>query len=228
MARGFHNGRRGYTVVELMVTVVIVAVLAVTLGVFFVKLLSIREREREEAYIREKLSDICGMYADALSVGSSVSTKTNLDNQATIVKYRHETGGVSLETGVVTRVGYLTSLLNTTNRTVDLNVYAFERGHKSQIFANEKENLSRKLTRRASGDARLIPLAGDMVSCTITPLNCVGQPGADNEFAGFVAATNAALVYLQVSARYSVEDDDGNIVKKTATARRVVRLWNHE
>ena len=146
----------GYTIVELMVTIVIVSVLAATLGVFFVKLLNIQEREREEAYVREKLADICGEYADKLSIGSSIiNTSTN----ATIVKYRQETGGVSLETGLVTRVAYLSSFLNSTNDTVDMGIFSFE-----------NQDLIRKIARRASGDAYLLPLTADMVSCTLTPL----------------------------------------------------------
>ena len=120
--RTSQNRMGGYTVVELMVTIVIVSVLAATVGMFFVKLLTIQEREREEAYIRERLSDICGVYADFISIGSSFSTATNLSDQATVVKYRQETGGVSLETGLVSRVAYLTSLMNTTNKTIDLNI----------------------------------------------------------------------------------------------------------
>ena len=120
---GVRYAKNGYTIIELMVTIVIVSVLAATLGVAFVKLLNIQEREREEAYVREKLADICGEYADKLSIGSSIiSTSTN----ATIVKYRQETGGVSLETGLVTRVAYLSLQLSPTNDTVDMGIFSFE------------------------------------------------------------------------------------------------------
>ena len=72
--RTSQNRKRGYTVVELMVTIVIVAVLAATLGMFFVKLLRIQEREREEAYIRERLADICAAYADFVSDRQTVQS----------------------------------------------------------------------------------------------------------------------------------------------------------
>ncbi len=221
------NGSRGYTIVELMVTIVIVSVLAVSVGVFFVKLLNIQEHEREEAYVREKLADICGEYADKLSIGSSIiNTSTN----ATIVKYRQETGGVSLETGLVTRVAYLSSLLNSTNDTVDMN-----------IFSIENRDLSRKIARSARGDAHLLPLVGDMVSCTFTPLktstSTLNVETMNDTDAGMCAkmvphavfeATDAALGWLQVTARYRVKNDKGELETKTATAGRVVRLWNRE
>lgn len=226
------NNRRGYSFVELMVTIAIVAVLSVIVGVLFAKLLSIQEREREEAYVREKLTDVCGAYADFLSIGSSIiTTSTN----ATVVKYRQETGGVSLETGLVTRVAYLTSTMNVTNNTMDLNVFSLD---------PEQDELdkviSSKVTHRASGDAELLPLLGDIVSCTLTPLetgtSLQGREMAERDLllcekmvphANF-NTTAAALGRLVVKARYTIENDDGEPVAKTVTVERVVRLWNGE
>lgn len=204
--------RRGYTIVELMSTIVIVAVLAATVGALFVKLLTIQEREREDAYIRERLADICGAYADAMSIGSSFGTRTNLLGRAAEVKvnYRQETGGVSLETSVVTRVSNLVSTMNTTNKTVELKAYGFE-----------QRELVEKLSRIARGDATLIPLVGDVVDCTITPLNYTRT----EDDSGF-ATTDAALGYLKVTARYKVKNEDGELEEKTVEAGRVVRLWN--
>ena len=203
--------RLGYTIVELMVTLVIVTVLAATVGMLFARLLSLQEREREEAYIREKLADVCGAVADDLSIASSFSMRTNLVQRDIIVAYRQETGGVSLETGRVSRVVYLTLTLNATNRTMALNAYTPEPEGLKQAFASS-----------LNGDAPLIPLAGDLVGCTLTPLNA-----AFTEEDG-VLASDAALAYLQVSARYAVRNDDGEVEEKTATAGRVVRFWNRE
>ena len=203
--------RLGYTIVELMVTLVIVTVLAATVGVFFARLLSVQEREREEAYIQEKLADVCGALADDLSIGSSFSIRTNLVQREIIVTYQQETGGVSLETGRVSRVAYLTLSLNATNRTMAVNAYTHEPGGWTQTFASS-----------LNGDAPLIPLTGDLVSCTMTPLNA-----AITEEDG-VQTSDAALAYLQVSARYAVRNDDGEIEEKTTTAGRVVRLWNRK
>ena len=217
--RTSQNRKRGYTVVELMVTIVIVSVLAATVGMFFVKLLTIQEREREEAYIREKLSDICGAYADFISIGSSFSTATNLSDQATVVKYRQETGGVSLETGLVSRVACLISLMNITNKTIDLNI---------QYSTDEKEPERRysTLSRIMRGDAPLIPLTGDMASLKITPL-INSTPKEDADFPG-LQTTDAALGNLEVTARYKVKNDEGILEEKTVKVERLVRLWNRE
>lgn len=222
MEENVQIGGKGYTIVELMVTIVIVAVLAVFVGNVFVKLLNIQEREREEAYVRETLADICGSYADMLSVGSSLGSS----NLATRVKYRWETGGVSLETGLVSRVMQLTLQVNSTNKTADVDVDAFEFG-----------SIVRKLSRIARGDASLLPLPADIVSCTITPLDYevnegasktvrvenVQSPGDD----GFMENT-AALGYLEMKAQYKVKNDDGEYETKDVNVGRVVRLWNRQ
>lgn len=213
--------RKGYTVVELMAVIVIVSVLAATVGVFFVKLLKIQETDREEAYIREKLSDICGAYADFLSIGSGFSWGTNFNGQATgMVRYRLESGGVSLETGLVTRVAYLESLLNATNHVFDLNVYSMT-----------TNGLGLQVNRRSSGDASLIPLMGNIISCTIIPLNA-GVESADEEtstrFGEPYQTSDTALGLFRAMARYNVENEDGQLESKTVTVERVVRLWNRE
>ena len=206
--------RCGYAAIELMVTTVIISVLAATVGIFFVKLLNTQEREREEAYIREKLADVCGAYADMLSVGRLFRTSTNAVNQAISVEYRLETGGVSLETGIVSRVSHLTSFVDVMLGKLDLGIYGYESGV-----------LQQKLSRNASGDAELIPLQGDMLSCTITPLNYSSQGTIVTN--GY-ETTDAALGYLEIKAQYRVKNDEGGFEAKTVEAGRVVRLWNRE
>lgn len=209
-----NNCERGYTIVEMMATFVIVAVLSVTVGGFFVRLLNIQEQDREEAYIRERLVDICAAYADMMSVGSFISTSTNSSNYAMMVNYRHETGGVSLETGVVTRVSHVTAQENKEDGILDLGVYAFEAG-----------GLDVKLARPLRGNASLIPLTGDMVSCRITPLNYSADKTVITN--GY-ETTDAVLGYLEVMARCQVKNDEGGLESKTVTVGRVVRLWNRE
>jgi len=254
LCRGATFNHYGYTVVELMVTIVIVSVLAATVGMFFVKLLNIQEKDREEAYIREKLSDICGAYADMLSIGSSFSTFSNLTKQATLVKYRQETGGVSLETGVVSRVAYLTSLvdmtIDTLRHTTDYNMGLTVFGLDPESDANDLDHkISSKLARSVNGNAALIPLLGDMVSCTITPLGIkknsslgiqeksISVDGMSEQeqylsnklvSGAVVRKTNAVLGWLEVKARYKTTDKAGNSVWTNTTAGRVVRLWNNE
>ncbi len=198
------NSKRGYTIVELMVTIVIVACLVAVVGYFLVKLLRLQESEREEAYVREKLVEICGNYADAISVGTSFSTnKINSSTLQTIVNYRLEAGGVSLETGTVTRVASFASSL--TNGTIALDVW----GYKQLEWTN-------KLPRTANGTALLLPLDSKLVSCTITPLPRNAE------------LTNAVLGSLKVAADYKIEDENGELVTKRVTVERVVRLWNRE
>ena len=204
----------GYTIVELMVTIVIVSVLAATVGMFFVKLLNIQEREREEAYVRERLADVCGAYADMLSVGRLFRTSTNAVNQAISAEYRLETGGVSLETGMVTRVSHLTSFVDMLSGKLNLDIYGYEGGV-----------LQQKLSRNASGDAELMPLLGDVLSCTIAPLNYSSQGAVVTN--GYLT-TDAALGYLEIKAQYMVKNDDGEFEAKTVAAGRLVRLWNRE
>lgn len=226
------EARLGFTVIELMTTLAIVAVLATTAGVLFSKLLAIRERDREEGYVREKLAEVCGSYADLLSIGSSIIvTSTN----AVIVKYRQETGGVSFETGMVTRVAYLAASLNVTNRTADLGVYTLNPGE-----TDLDRVISRSVDRRADGNAMFIPQTGDIVYCTLTPLmtsTAVAKHEMEerdqrlcaNMVPGAVFdETGSALGLLEVRARYRIEDKDGRLVDRFVTAERVVRLWNRE
>lgn len=190
--------KRGSTVVELMVMIVIVTVLAASVGTFIVKLLTLRENDREDAYIREKLIDVCGTYADLLSVGSSINT----NGPGMQVTYRQETGGVSFETGVVSQVTSLIS--DVTNGMVKLNVYGLE-----------LEESILKYVRQANGNADLIPQVGNIVSCTVTPINATDWQ-------------SAALGNLRIEARYQVRNGDGNIEIKATRVERIVRLWNHE
>ena len=217
------RSRNGYTVIELLMTVAIVALLVATAGGWFVKLLKIQEKEREEAYVREKLVDICGSYADMVSIGSFICENPEGTGNSTAVKYRTETGGVSFETGLVTRVAYVTTSftnnLSLAHRTMNLGIYSTGPEEGARFVPLMDDMVHEKMSRNVEGDALLVPQLADLVSCTITPL-WTGETDA--------YATNAALGYLQVTARYVVEDENGRPATKTATAGRVVRLWNHQ
>lgn len=224
-------GRIGYTAVELMVTIVLVSVLAAVVGTFFVKLLGIQERDREEAYIREKLADICALYADQISIGSYFSAGTNQVDQASIVKYRQETGGVSFETGVVTRVAYLKAAVNRYNKNglknLDVTVYSTE-SSTNLVFVSELGSwVCQKRTTSVTGDAYLFPLTAEMIGCTVRPLNFTPGNTTNDVNTGW-RTTDAVLGYLEVSARYITENDFGEEEAKIVTAGRLVRLWNRE
>lgn len=226
--------RCGYTVFELVVTVLIVTVLATSIGVGFVKLLSLQERDREEAYIREKLSDLCAVYADFASIGSTFSVSSS--REANIVSYRPETGGMSFETGRVSHVAYLTTAA--TNGTIDLNVYSFVNGTNvtSRMFSNSKNGIVSKWTRFLHGDASLLTVpSGQLdvrnVQYTITPLGVNGTDanGApDERFVGFNVYSNAVVGNLKATAWYTYRNSKKELVLTNATVERLVRLWNHE
>jgi len=199
--------RTGMTLVELMVTVLIGAILATTLGVFFVKLLTIQEQEREEGYVREKLVDICAAYADYLSIASSVSNNAAAGDMAFSALYRQETGGVSLETGRVSRVTHFFSSLDAQDSTLGVSI-----GH--YVTNDFQSGFSRTLR----GDALLMNLTNDLVAvggAMVTPLNAT-------------LIENASLVYLKVSARCECKNEKGEKKYKYVTAGRIVRLWNKE
>jgi len=204
--------RRGYTVVELMITICIVSILVSTICTYFVKLLTLQENEREEAYIKEKLSDICANFSDYISIG------TNIDNRLSdfVVSYRYETGGVSFETGRVSRVSGLTASLNPSSSvdqpvTMDLDVATFEQG-----TVNEK-----KFSRNFRGDDMSLISLNDIKELKIT-----NKGRVDLRFQLTKLNMSASLWNLRLVADYEVEDDDDP--KRTVTAERIVRLWNRD
>lgn len=226
--------RWGYTVFELLVTVLIVAVLATSVGAFFAKLLTLQEKDREEAYVREKLADLCAEYADLASIGSSFSISSS--GKENIVSYRDETGGVSLESGRVSRVSYLT--MAATNQTMDLNVYSFVSGTNLQtkIFSDIKNGLVSKWTRFLRGDASLLTIPTEKldvkkVECTMTPLGVYASGTnfiPDDDFSGFNVYSDASIGNLKITAWYTYKNNHKETVLTNATVERLVRLWNHK
>lgn len=209
--------RSGYTAIELMVTILVVGVLATSMGASVAKLLSLQEAEREEGYIRESLVDLCALCADFSSVGSSFC----VSNQDFVVKYRQETGGVSLETGRVTRAVYLKTSNVASNsfwrKMIDLDILG-------GLF-------EKKYSRGVMGSAALIPFKGNIdIKSSITPIGTtppVPSNETDTNLVGYVSA-NTALGYLRITAEYEIKSDEGLIVTNAVTAGRVVRLWNRE
>ena len=186
--------KKGFTLHELLVTVLIAAILATTVGVFLVKLLTLQEKDREEGYIREALADICAYYADFASIGSSFSVSA--DPNESIITYRNETGGVSLETGRVSRVAYLTMTTNSTGNAIALNAYAYDNSDQVgtiKIFSELKTGLTSGLSQTLRGDPlfissprRKLDLNKIRISSSITPLKTsssdVLTPSKDESF----------------------------------------------
>ena len=209
--------RRGLTLVELVVTVGIVSFLAVALGASCVKLITIQEREREEGYIREQLTDICGVYADYLSIGSSLTNAVDRFD----VMYRIETGGVSLETGRVTtsRVARVSQLISSVKssgdanrKTLDLDVLGFEPGILTNKFSRSLCGADTPLV--SLEQIRELKLKDNVVnlSCRLDKLN-----------------ESESLWYLRVVATYELETEkEGRDPHRIVSSGRIVRLWNRE
>ena len=111
--------RRGFTIVELMVCIVLVVILAAAIGPSAVKLLRVHESLREEGFMREKLAMLAGIYADWLSLADSIVVTTNkvgVMNKETIVKisahYPEETEGISFETNIISKVSACHSVVS--------------------------------------------------------------------------------------------------------------------
>lgn len=207
MVRDPQSGiNHGFTIVELMVTLVVVALFAVGLGVFVSKMLTFQENEREEAYIRENLVDVCGAYADFMSVGSSISAimgSTGLYG----VDYRKETGGVSLETGIVSHVTAITSAWSVVRHIgdkpyskLDINAYGIDEFGQS----------TNKLHRNAESFSSLIPIKGT---------NYVAR-------FNFVPTGRSGLVKLEIAVEHGVKIKNGMVTNAITRVERIVRLWN--
>lgn len=189
--------RSGVTLVELLTTLLIVSFLSLTVGVLAVNLLNIQEQDREEAFIREKLVEICGEIADIVSVGSTFSVSNGIIE----VVYRQETGGISLETGMVSRVARFCAATN-----------SFAGNYDFSIYQNVTGNLVRAISRNVRGDAPLIPLTGKIVKMELVPFS-------DDE----------GLGKLSIGAAYTVKNmRTRQYETKAAESERLVRLWNNK
>ena len=100
MTQGLHipSFRRGATMIELMVTSSIVAIVAVGLSVGLMKLFAIEDEIRDKAFIRERLCRMISDYADCISLAKAVSNDTR------VIEFRTETGGVSFESNFLCKV----------------------------------------------------------------------------------------------------------------------------
>jgi hypothetical protein len=193
--------KRGFTVVELCVTILIVAILCVLLGGAFVRLLRLHESNREEGYMREKLTFICGEVADHLSMAKSIIAVSN--QYGIILKggFRMEMEGVSYETGKVVKVNGL--YLSGTNGTFNVKIDT----------ADDRYNGSIRQTLDADG--MLMNVLAKIVEFRIDPPIVYG---VTNYF---------PLHVLTVSATNSYYDIIGNTnAVRRVISKRGVRLWN--
>lgn len=146
----------GFTIVELLVTMLITTIVVVVFGLGVVRLLKLEESNRQEGYIRERLTMITSTYADYLSMGSGLWPVDLPDNvKGYCTEFRTETGGVSFETGKVTRVVGMTSSVSNGFFNIGINT------------AGEISNVL--LEKHISGAAELLPVLSLITDISIYP-----------------------------------------------------------
>jgi len=123
--------RRGTTITELMVTMLILAFVVAALMPFVVSIMKIREDERESSYVRERLADISSILADFISMGNSFAASDDIVD----FRFRPETGGVSLETGTVTHVTYFRTSSESSGGKLDIGAFQTEFGVPSEAYS---------------------------------------------------------------------------------------------
>ena len=146
----------GFTLVELLITMLITTIVAAVFGLGVVRLLRLEESNRQEGYIRERLTMITSTYADYLSMGSKlwpVNFPNNVKGYST--EFRTETGGVSFETGKVTRVVGMTSSVSNGLFNIGINTAG--------------EMFNGFLEKHISGAAELLPVLSLITDVSIYP-----------------------------------------------------------
>lgn len=211
----FFTLRNGATMIELMVTSSIVAIVAASLSVGLVKLFAIEDEIRDKAFIRERLCRMISDYADCLSLAKAVSNDTR------VIEFRTETGGVSFETNFLCKVTsarlslidlYKTSALSDQKVTgVDLVVESEDEkynrkprhltlGAESEIYQN-----FRVAAKRRYGNI------GDVCSLRV-------------EGVGSVRRLTLRAKYPRLQKVNGVKVPVDELIEVS----RIVRLWNHQ
>lgn len=201
--------RRAFTIVELCVTMLIVAILGVAMGASTVRLLRLRESNREEGYMREKLAFICGEAADYLSMANSIVAVANPNGVVLKSGFRMETEGVSFETGKVIKVSGL--YLSGTNGTFNLALDTADRRHER---VKGTKGLYRK-TQTLDADGMLMDVLAKIVEFKVDPPMVYGVTNVIPLHVLTVSATN---IYYDIVGNTSA-------VRKV-TSKRGFRMWN--
>lgn len=108
----------GVTLVELLVVVVITSIVAVGLSFAISASLRFNQQYREESYVRERLCDVLERVSDYLSMANAAPVSNGVWSGS--AQYRMETGGVSFETGRVSRVTGTAYAVNNMNMDVEI------------------------------------------------------------------------------------------------------------
>ncbi len=201
--------KRAFTIVELCVTMLIVAILGVVMGTAIVRLLRLRESDREEGYMREKLALICGEAADYLSMANSIVAVSDLHGLVLKGGFRMEMEGISYETGKVVKVSGL--YLSGTNGTFNL---ALDTADSRYEGVRGIEGLYRK-RQKLDADGMLMDVIARIVEFRVDPPMVYGM------------TNSLPLHVLTISATNNYYDIVGNTnAVRRVTSKRGFRLWN--
>lgn len=187
----------GFTIGEMLITMLITTIVATLFALGISRLLKVEESNRQEGYIRERLTMITSSYADYLSMGSSLALAEGPNHTKVYQTYfPMETGGVSFETGKVVRVvGMATSVSNGL-----FNVCMNTAGRDSPDV----------LEKHVSGAAELVPVLAMITDVMIT--SSTNAPAV-----GMVSIVASNTVYNVKRNRYE---------PKLIVSKRLFRLWN--
>lgn len=201
--------KRAFTIVELCVTMLIVAILCVVVGGSIVRLLRLRESNREEGYMREKLAFICGEAADYLSMANSVVAVSNRHGLVMKSGFRMEAEGVSYETGKVVKVCglYLSGTNGMFNLVMDTADSRYESVGGAQGLYRKKQTLD--------ADGMLMDVVARIVEFRIDPPMVYG---VTNFFPLHVLTVSATNDYYDIVG-------NSNAVRRV-TSKRGFRMWN--
>ncbi len=201
--------KRAFTIIELCVTILIVTILCVAMGGAIVRLLRLRESDREEGYMREKLALICAEAADYLSMANSIVADSTPHGLVLKGGFRMETEGVSYETGKVVKVSGL--YLSGTNGAFNLAMDTADRRYES---VRGLEGLYRK-RQYLDADGMLLDVLARIVEFRVDPPLVYG------------VTNSLPLHVLTVSATNNYYDIVGNSnAVRRVTSKRGFRLWN--
>ena len=204
--------RKGFTVIELMITILIVVILTVSFGGALSGLLCLHEKDREEGYMREKLAYICGEFADYFSLADKVGRFMDENGKAVYAAgFRMEADGVSYETGKVVKVSNIyvsatNGIFNVAMRNADARYR--RAGDSDDVFYKRQE---------MSSDGMLYEVMSKITVFSIDPLPIDGMWHTNQYYMLTVAATNG---YFDIRGATNAI--------RTVVSRRAFRLWNAE
>lgn len=189
--------RSGFTIVELMVCIVLVVILATSIGPSAVKLLHVVESSREEGFIREKLVTLAGFYADWLSLAQSYVV-TNMSGGVKVISadYPDETEGVSFETNNLIKVTACHSAVSNGMWNIWFDTH-------DQRYPNHIRQIA------FDGDALLEHVSARIVDVSLKPV--------PNQVYSTLSILATNYLWDAKADAYSV---------RTVKTERIVRLWN--